>query len=128
MKKIKLGVIALLALTAILLAACGGGGEPAAEALAEDDPEAQNARQVDLIATNFKFDQDEYRVKQGEAVKFTLVNEEGMHALSIKGLGVDLRDGESAVIIPKKAGTYSIICTLPCGSGHSTMRSTLIVE
>jgi len=126
--KQKLAIIALLALLAALAAACGGGGEPAAEVLAADAAEAADARAVDFVATNFRFDQDEYRVERGEAVKFTLVNEEGLHALSIKGFGVELRDGESVVVIPQKAGTYEILCTLPCGSGHSSMRAKLIVE
>lgn len=125
--KFKLGLIAAMIVAIAALAACGGGGA-ASTIVAADAPEAANAKELSFVATNYEFDQQEYRIKQGEAIKLSIDNQEGMHSLSIKGFGVELRDGDSVVAVPNKAGTYQIICSLPCGSGHSTMRATLIVE
>jgi cytochrome c oxidase subunit 2 len=32
------------------------------------------------------------------------------------------------VVTPDKEGTYSLVCTELCGTGHSTMRATVVVE
>lgn len=125
--KFKMGLIAALLVAVAALAACGGGGA-ASTVVAADAPEASSAKELSFVATNYDFDQQEYRVKQGEALKLSIDNQEGMHSLIIKGFGVELRDGDSVVAIPNKPGTYDIICSLPCGSGHSTMRAKLIVE
>lgn len=86
------------------------------------------AQQLTLIATKFKFDQTEYRVKKGEPVKITLENKDGTHGVEIKEFHVSLTGGKSAVFTPDKAGKYDIVCSIFCGSGHANMKSTLIVE
>jgi cytochrome c oxidase subunit 2 len=35
---------------------------------------------------------------------------------------------KSAEVTFDKPGTYDIICTLPCGTGHADMKSKLIVS
>jgi cytochrome c oxidase subunit 2 len=32
------------------------------------------------------------------------------------------------VVTPDEVGTYSLICTELCGTGHATMRATVVVE
>lgn len=108
---------------ALSLAACGKAEDKAASA------SAANAKEMKIQATNFKFDQPEYRVKKGEEIKLTLENKQGVHGLEIKGLGVKLESGKlSQTFKADKAGTYEIVCTLPCGTDHLNMKSKLIVE
>ncbi len=87
--------------------------------------------QLKIIATNWKFDQTEYALKAGENTKISFVNKEGIHAIQIKGEGVDIkldRNNPSQQFTFDKPGTYEIICTLPCGEGHTEMISKLVVS
>lgn len=127
-------IVTLAAFALMLsLAACGAKEAPKA---AEQPPastgassSSSSAQQVKLVATNFQFEQKEYKVKQGQDVTFTLENKEGMHGISINGLNVKLDNGsKTATVKADKAGTYDIICTVPCGQGHISMKSKLIVE
>jgi cytochrome c oxidase subunit II len=103
---------------------------PAASAGASASPAAGGAAQaITLTATNFKYDQTEYKVKKGQPVTITLKSSQGMHGAAISEFKVNLKkDGESATFTPDKAGTYTIQCSIPCGAGHDNMKSTLIVE
>lgn len=109
-----------LVLTVVETAGTAGG----------DGHEAEEAGPTLRIeASNFKFDQAEYKVTKGESLKVVLSNTEGIHGLEIVGLDVILGGGNpmSAEVTFDKAGTYEIICTVPCGIGHVDMKSILIV-
>jgi len=121
MKKIVL-VLALALSAAGLLAACGGAGQtaPAVEPTG-------NTVDLTIEAKDFEFDQKEYRVKAGDTVNVSFVNAQGMHGIDIVGYNVNLGDGESATFVAAP-GEYDIVCNIMCGTGHSQMRSKLIVE
>lgn len=122
-------VISCLALLAVL-AACGNKTEEAA-AGAVSSPEAVSgdAQQVTIKASNWKFDQAEYKVKKGQPVTLKLENTEGIHGLEVQKLGVKLDNkNASKTFTPDKPGRYNIVCTIPCGSDHLKMKSILIVE
>lgn len=90
---------------------------------------AGGAQNIKLTATNWQFDQPEYRVKQGQDVTVTLENKEGLHGAQIKDFNVNLNGQTlSKTFKADKAGTYDIICSVPCGQGHLNMKSKLIVE
>lgn len=91
--------------------------------------QAHAGPQLKFIASNFQFDQAEYKVKAGEKVTVSLLNKEGLHAMEIVGLNVKL-DGttKSADVTFDKPGTYEVHCILPCGTGHANMKTTLIVS
>jgi cytochrome c oxidase subunit II len=110
------------------LSACGSKKE-AAPTNAAAGSSAAAASEVKLVATNFKFDQQEYKVKAGSDVKLSLENKEGIHGIEVKGLNVKL-DGQnlSKTFKAEKAGTYEIICNVPCGTGHMQMKAKLVVE
>ncbi|MDQ1910227.1 cupredoxin domain-containing protein [Paenibacillus sp. GD4] len=125
----KLIVLAISTSLMLGLAACGQKeAAPAASSNAAGAAGAA-AQEVKLVASNFKFDQAEYKVKKGSDVKVTLENKEGIHGVEIKGLNVKLQGQTmSGTFKADKAGTYDIICNVPCGTGHITMKSKLIVE
>lgn len=103
---------------------------PATTAPATTAPAAA-AAELTMIASSatFKFDKEEYKVKKGQPIKLTLVNKDGVHGIGITDLNVKLdKSTMSQTITPDKAGTYVIKCIIPCGSGHMTMTSKLIVE
>ncbi|MDF2718003.1 MAG: heme/copper-type cytochrome/quinol oxidase, subunit 2 [Paenibacillus sp.] len=85
--------------------------------------------QLKITASNFKFDQAEYKVKKGETLQVVVKNSEGVHGIDITQLGISLSGKElSKEVTFDKAGTYDILCNVPCGAGHVNMKAKLIVE
>ncbi|MEQ6377172.1 cytochrome C oxidase subunit II [Bacillaceae bacterium S4-13-58] len=117
MKKLMLTL--LFAALVMALAACGG-----------DDSSSNNAggsgETVDLTASNWQFDKDTYTVPAGK-VTFNLKNEDGYHGIEIEGTDVKI-EGEGSDSATLEAGEYTIKCSVPCGSGHDTMTTKLVVE
>jgi cytochrome c oxidase subunit II len=122
MKKLLFWAVALSVV--FTLAACGQSSDkPASGAAAASN-------ELKIEASNWKFDQVEYRVKAGQPVKMTLVNKAGVHAAAIKEFNVDVQGGKSVTFTPDKPGTYEILCSIPCGGTeqHTGMKAKLIVE
>jgi cytochrome c oxidase subunit 2 len=93
--------------------------------------EANAGKQLKIVASNWKFDQAEYTVTKGEATKVALVLKEGVHAINIKGEGVDItldKNTPSQEVKFDKPGTYDLHCVLPCGTGHADMKSKIVVQ
>ncbi|WP_199615597.1 cupredoxin domain-containing protein [Paenibacillus alkalitolerans] len=132
MKKL---LMLLLAVTLVgALTACGGGqpssGEAAEDTAAAEGEGAEGSGatvDVNVTATDFKFDQPEYRVKAGDTVNLTFASSQGNHGLKINGLEIELADGQSSTFTPDK-GEYELECSIMCGTGHKDMVAKLIVE
>src|SRR5690606_19635440 len=90
------------------------------------EPPAEN--ELRFVAVNWAFDQEEYRVKQGETMILSLHNQQGRHGIEIEGLGIELYEGEPVEYTFEEPGTYRVICNILCGPGHEDMVATLIVE
>ena len=93
--------------------------------------EAEEAKvpSLKIAASNWKFDKEEYTVKQGETLKVSFRNAEGIHAVEITGYNVHLdQNNPTQEITFDKPGEYEIKCSLMCGLGHDTMISKLIVQ
>ncbi|MFB5267952.1 cupredoxin domain-containing protein [Paenibacillus enshidis] len=112
----------------LLLSACGSGASPD-PAGQQTAGEAAASEEIVIKASNFTFDQQEYRVKQGVPVKISFENVEGTHGVVIQRLNVQLDSrNTSQVITPEQKGEYEIDCSVFCGTGHHTMTAKLIVE
>jgi cytochrome c oxidase subunit II len=131
MKKLWMMLLAVVLVGA--LSACGGGGGQASnqsgtDTSAQTGGDAAGATaDLNIDATNFKFDQAEYRVKAGETVNVNFTSSQGMHGLKINGLDIELQDGQSSTFVAEK-GEYDIECSIMCGTGHNSMKAKLIVE
>lgn len=126
----KLIVLFMSAMMIFALSACGGGSSSnggSAGGKVEENSDA-NPTEINIVATNWKFDQETYTVAKGEPVKFSLTNEQGYHGLEIKGLGIKLNQGDQKQVVINEAGEYKIVCNISCGTGHANMISTLVVE
>lgn len=132
MKKLTILMMGLAVIIAIT--ACGNkDSKTATEATttpaAATTKAATGGQQVVLKATNFQFDKTEYRIKKGESVTITLDNSQGIHGASIKEFNINLNNGNKTVTFtPDKTGSFPITCSIMCGSGHASMKTTLIVE
>ena len=113
----------VLAAGVALLAGCGGGnggGDSAA-------PKGEGTK-IEIKATNWDFEPKEIRVKQGETVTISLVNEEGLHNVLIKGYNKTVEAGKPVTFVANKTGEFEFVCDIMCGAGHADMIGKLIVE
>jgi cytochrome c oxidase subunit 2 len=140
MKKRSLSLM-LLALMAVVLAACGGGASEQAPAAESETAPAANeeiasgdsaaggeVKEITINASNFEFDPKEVRVNVGDTVVLKMVNVSGVHGLAIPELGINITDSEPVEFTVDKAGTYKYVCSIFCGAGHADMVGELIVE
>ncbi len=123
MKKLLLGLVTL-SLT-FILAACGGGDNESSSNDNEDTV-SEGAAIVDIKASNWQFDKEEYTVPAGE-VTVNLSNEEGFHEIEVEGTDINVEsDGSSSATL--EPGEYTIRCSIACGPGHDDMVATLVVQ
>lgn len=128
MKSKKITVVLLALALTLALAACGAKENTAAEPEQVVADPASSGNIVTIEATNFEFGQQEYKVKKGETVKFVL-DSKGNHGVKVEALGLNLDSkNKSQEVTLNDAGTYEIVCSIMCGSGHSDMVAKLIVE
>ncbi|CAM4175198.1 cytochrome c oxidase subunit 2 [Paenibacillus endophyticus] len=112
-----------------VLAACG------ANTAKEDNKEANttaadsgSASDLVVTASNWKFDQKEYKIKAGETVNLKLDSVSGLHGLQIQKTDYQIANGKTVAVNISEPGSYEMICTVPCGTGHREMKATLVVE
>lgn len=115
----------------------GGGAATAQQAAQESVQQAQGSqestrvtsggiREITIKAQRFSFAPGTIRVKQGERVKLSITNTDTTHGISLPDFNAEGRD--SLEFTADKKGTFTFYCANYCGSGHSDMRGTLIVE
>ncbi|MFB9330319.1 cupredoxin domain-containing protein [Paenibacillus aurantiacus] len=125
-KKTWLMLLTLAALV-LVLAACGSGNKSEETGSAVEEPTTA-ANEIVIKASNWEFDQAEYKIKKGEATKISVEAKSGIHGIEIQDLGVKIQTGDSEVVTIKEPGTYTFFCNIQCGAGHSKMKSTIVVE
>lgn len=91
-----------------------------------------DVKEINIKAFRFGFEPNTIRVNKGDKVKITAESIDIPHGLAIEGYDVNLYlDGvrpKTIEFIADKTGTFTIYCSVVCGSGHSSMRGKLIVE
>ncbi|HWO76759.1 MAG TPA: cytochrome C oxidase subunit II [Bacillus sp. (in: firmicutes)] len=115
MKKVFALIVSMMVL---FLTACGGDKEGSSSELAD--------QQLNIVAENWAFDQEEYKISSGE-VSIILENKSGLHGIQIQETGDSIEAGTPKTL-NLEPGTYTLVCNIMCGTGHTEMKSTLIVE
>jgi cytochrome c oxidase subunit II len=143
----KLSILGLLLIFfAIELAACGAkdsaapaantsnAAAPANDAAASaKDAKASGPVEVNVEASNFKWDLDKTEFAVGQPIHFNVTSKQGTHGFSIVNTDVKIAqfgegDKKDVTWTPDKAGEYTIKCVFMCGSGHSTMTVKINVK
>ncbi|PWW07421.1 cytochrome c oxidase subunit 2 [Paenibacillus cellulosilyticus] len=124
MKKAIAGCTLAIMLT-LALSACGSSSTTMNANISEP---SEATAQLVIHAKNWEFDQAEYHVKAGEAVKIAVESESGFHGVKIKDTSFSIKSNESKILSFDKAGTYEIFCNIACGTGHTRMKAEIIVE
>lgn len=81
-----------------------------------------------MTAKNWEFDKEYYAIKAGEVIDLTVKSIDGVHGIEIMGTEYNniINDKTTSVTI-SEPGTYEVRCSVPCGQGHRTMITKLVV-
>ncbi len=95
----------------------------------ESESLPEGTRIMSIVAkTDFTFGEAEYTAKVGEKIIFKLEDKVRVHGVGIDELSVDLnKDNNKQEVELTEPGEYEIYCNIPCGAGHVTMKSKLII-
>jgi len=89
-------------------------------------------KEFDIIAKQWDFSPNTITVNEGDNVILNVNSIDATHGFVISDFGVSeqLVSGNTVKIefTADKKGTFSFFCNVFCGSGHSGMRGTLIVQ
>jgi cytochrome c oxidase subunit 2 len=91
-----------------------------------------NEQVVNITASNWKWELDKTEVKAGQPVKLVVTGKEGLHGLTVMGADAKIKNippgkTETVTFTPDKEGELKLVCSVACGTGHSTMTATLKV-
>lgn len=89
-------------------------------------------KEFEMTARQWEFTPSTIRVNEGDNVKLTINSIDVAHGFGLPDFGVNerLEPGKTVTVefTADKKGTFAFACTVFCGTGHSGMRGTLIVE
>ncbi|PIN73565.1 hypothetical protein COV20_05065 [Candidatus Woesearchaeota archaeon CG10_big_fil_rev_8_21_14_0_10_45_16] len=109
--------------------------EPAvseAEAAPVEEPSTSAVKEFTMTAEQWQFSPSSVKVNEGDTVRITIKSTDVAHGFALAEFGVfqRLEPGEEHTVefVADKAGTYTYFCNVPCGSGHRSMKGTLVVE
>ena len=89
-------------------------------------------RVIKIVAKKFEFVPNEIQVRNGETVILQLSAPEVPMGFNLADFGMrtDIMPGKGATLrfTPDKAGSFTFLCDVFCGSGHEDMSGTLIVS
>ena len=89
-------------------------------------------REIRMTARKYRFDPQEFRVREGERVRLLITALDRKHGIQIKEFGIKtvLEKGKETVVefVAERAGEYKFKCSVRCGWRHGSMKGKLIVE
>ncbi len=138
MKKILLVIM----LCAVLLVACSS--EPPKNVIVDDEPSPSPSpsenpsptptavKEFDITAKKWEFSPSTITVDEGDTVVLHITSMDVKHGFSLSAFNVNenLEPGTTTDVrfVADQKGTFSFVCSVFCGSGHSDMKGTLIVR
>lgn len=124
-KWIMFTLVSIASIMAVCLVAFGLPGKPVDESATL--PEGVSLMKI-VASNDFTFNEEEFTAKVGDTVIMRFSNKSGIHGAEIADLGIMLnKDNTETEYTFTEPGEYEIICDIPCGPGHATMKAKLIV-
>lgn len=89
-------------------------------------------KEFNVVASQFAFDPDTITVDKGDTVIIHVTSADVPHGFAIEGYNVnvafDKGETKTVTFVADKAGTFQFFCSVPCGSGHRSMKGQLVVN
>ena len=89
-------------------------------------------KEFTMTAKRFEFVPSTITVNKGDTVKITITSADVSHGFNLPDFGVNemLEPGNPIKVefVADKQGTFTFSCSVPCGSGHGSMKGQLIVK
>lgn len=89
------------------------------------------ARTIRVDVASWSFTPSRIEARRGEQVTIQLVGVSGTHGFSVPQLGINepITAGQTKTItLPtSQAGTFDLLCSIPCGAGHLGMRGQIVI-
>ncbi len=89
-------------------------------------------KEFHITAQQFQFDPDTITVNKGDKVRIILTSLDVEHGFAIREFNVNaaVSKGQEQTIefVADNIGDFDFFCSVPCGSGHGSMRGHLIVQ
>jgi len=93
---------------------------------------SQDEPSIQVVARRFVFIPDTITVQTGKPVTLRITAPEVPMGFSVPDFHVrtDVAPGREAVLrfTPDRAGSFTFVCDVYCGSGHEDMQGTLVVH
>jgi len=107
--------------------------EEVSEPVVEEPEEvAPVVKSFNITAKKFEFTPSSITVNEGDIVRITISSSDVSHGFSIPQFGVSkiIPAGGTVTVefTADKKGSYKFFCIVFCGSGHGSMRGTLVVQ
>lgn len=130
MKKI---ILALFFVLIVIILGCTNVSNPIGSSSGGASGTLENGvRVVNVKAFKYDFNPNPIIVNKGEKLKLIVTSTDVTHGFAMPDYNINtpLPAGKQTTIefIADKQGTFPIICSIYCGSGHSSMRGNLIVK
>jgi cytochrome c oxidase subunit 2 len=91
-----------------------------------------SVKEFNMVAKQWEFVPSTITVNEGDTVKLSITSTDVDHGFALPTFGVNeaLAPGETVNVefVADKKGTYTFFCNVQCGTGHSEMKGTLIVQ
>lgn len=95
-------------------------------------PATPSVKSFSIVAKNWVFEPATITVKKGDTVKLSIKSVDVDHGFALSAFNVNkpLKPGQTTTVefVADKTGSFTFFCSVFCGSGHSGMRGTLVVE
>jgi len=98
----------------------------------KETEEVPAAKEFNVIAKQWDFSPRTITVDEGDTVILNIESIDVNHGFVLSTFGISefLSSGNTVKVefIADKKGTFSFFCNVQCGSGHGSMRGTLVVQ
>lgn len=98
----------------------------------DSEPVVNATKTFDVVASQYAFTPETLTVNAGDTVVINLSTDDVPHGFSIPDFGVNatITPGKTKAVefVADAAGSYTFSCSVACGSGHNSMRGTLVVN
>ncbi len=105
---------------------------PAPDVSAAPAPAPPQVKEFRIEAFRFGFEPSRIEVDRGDAVRIIATSRDGTHGFALPQYRVNLvltkGSEQVAEFVADTSGEFTFQCSVPCGSGHSAMKGTLIVR